>query len=258
MTAEMHGATSYPDRWALTSAPISAVPDDVINDLVAATTTLRRCAQTRRALRGASSTFPASLLRIEPVAEWMRKRGIGIDVRTPDDFIDFARSGVAAKYATVHCHSDDTTVTRAGRSGIRRLVVSAPRDVDALTRHDSMPWQVIVDATDIDRLATVAQYLAEPGHEMIGVRCNLAGHDDREIARHLRDVVGTLAAMRRRSGTIVCRILLDHYGPLSHHRPPAEVRWHAHLLEDLVEQACARHRYPRPALVVPLSRSVFD
>ncbi|TFV61022.1 decarboxylase [Mycobacterium sp. PS03-16] len=211
-------------------------------------TTPPRYAVCRRALRGTPLQVPAELLTTAAVADWVRRRGLGVDVSSAEELELALTAGLHPERVAAQC-PDAAAVHAAIGAGVGRFVVGSYAEVLLLAARRSPTPRVLIDVTDEsgDRLA--ASVTSTLRFDVVGLRYRIES-DDAEAADAVRGMIEKMARLRRERGIILTRACLTGYGRGG--AESAELRQGVHRLQLTVEEACARLRYPRPALVLSL------
>lgn len=200
---------------------------------------VRRCAQYRQALRVGAMSMPADALKAPSVAAWVRRRGVSVHTGSAGDLAIALNAGIAPPRITLHCN-DEKAYTRFGvHVGVGRLVIGSQDHLDALTECARPTQQVLVDLSAAADPHLGVRVVSCRRLELVGVHQRL---DPRTIAENtVGAMIAGIACLRGRYGHIVTRLSFAGIAPL---------RAVAEDLEATVEDACARFRYPRPALVI--------
>ena len=105
--------------------------------------------------------------------------------------------------------------------------------------------------------ALAADVVARPHLDLIGLHCRLGGGVDREPAgKIVREMVAQMSWLRHRHGVILTRVSLADAAELCCDR--SYLRDVSEVLDDALDDACARFKYPRPALALPISRTALS
>ena len=117
--------------------------------------------------------------------------------------------------------------------------------------------RVLIDVTDasVDDLA--ADVMSSNRLDLIGLHRRLADADHETAAEIVRGMVGQMSRVRRKYGVILTRLSLAGSVATSACVERRDLRHVADMLDDAVEDGCARHRYARPALVLTPARSAL-
>ena len=205
---------------------------------LAARDVLHRMGQYRRAFPGCSITCPAAVLNSSDVADAVRDRGQLVDVRSRAELAFVTVLGVPASRLVVHDDGVTAAPLRcAARVGVGRVVLGCPQQVPVLAQAVARRRQpVLVDTTTALADCTAAAAAAEPRLDLVGLHAEL-------IAR--------MAHVRHHWGVILVRVSLSGGSVLCDpDAPVGALHRLAAGLEDAFDDACARARFPRPALTL--------
>lgn len=207
-----------------------------------------RYALCRRALRGTPLQVPAELLTTASVAEWVRRRGWGVDVSSAEELRLALAAGLPAEQVAAQC-ADDAAIEAAVAARVGRFIIGNWSEVMLLARCRPSTPRVLLDVTEGpgDRMA--ASLMAAGRVDVVGLRHRIGGDDDdaREAAHAMLE---QMARLRRSHDVILTRLCLSGFG---HGGGDAQaLRQEVHRLQLTVEEACAELRYPRPVLGLSL------
>jgi hypothetical protein len=138
--------------------------------------------------------------------------------------------------------------------GAARFVVSSCRQIAILGDRADRIQRVVVDATDHAGDALASDVLTHRGLDLIGLHCRLDDPDDAIGAVKLREMIEEMARIRRHHAVLLTRISLSGMDVGEHCLELRILRRVAQAIGEVVGEACAHHRYPRPALTVSPSR----
>jgi diaminopimelate decarboxylase len=209
---------------------------------------LPRHAACHRALRGTPLQVPAELLTTAAVASWVRRRGLGVDVSSVEELQVALAAGLPASRVAAQCQSLEV-VEAAVAAGVGRFVIGGWSDVLLLGGQPGAAHRVVVDVSEAtgERLASSAISLGRL--DVVGLRRRV-GECEASAADAVRGMIEQMARLRRDHGVILTRVCLSGYGRAN--CETEELRRGVHQLQLAAEEACARVRYPRPALVLSL------
>lgn len=217
------------------------------------TTTAPRYAVCRRALRGTPLQVPAELLTTASVAEWVRRRGLGVDVSGADELRLALGAGLPAARVAAQC-PDATTVEAAMAAAVGRFVIGSWAEVMLLANRQAATPRVLIDVTEAPGERLAASVVAMSRLDVVGLRCRIGG-DTADAADAVRGMIEQMARLRRAHGVIMTRACLSGFGRGG--AESDELRQSVHELQLTVEEACAQLRYPRPALVLSLDAAAL-
>jgi Pyridoxal-dependent decarboxylase, pyridoxal binding domain len=222
---------------------------------------LRRCALYRNAFKGNAVSYPAALLESDPLADWMRRNRVAVDVTTAAQLDRALAAGIEPLRVVMHQKNGSTTpAARAVCAGVGRFVVGSAEQMatlgDLADRADRIQ-RIVVDVTDTPGQPLVAQVVPHRRLDLVGLHCRLDDPDDPIGAGKLRRLIADMAQTRREHAALLTRISLAGLDVGDHCLEPRILRRVAEALGDVIGEACARHRYPRPALTVAPRRSAL-
>ncbi len=206
-----------------------------------------RHAVCHRALRGTPLHVPAELLTTASVAEWVRRRGLGVDVSSASELQLTLDAGLPASRVAAQC-GDVETVEGAVAAGVGRFVLGGWSDVMLLAGRASS-HRVVVDVTERTGERLAASVMSMGRLDVVGLRCSVSG-GEAEAGEAVRRMISQMARLRRMHGVILTRVCLSGYGRGD--ADSGELRRGVLGLQLAAEEACASLRYPRPALVLSL------
>ena len=232
-------------------ARLDAKPLALIDEAVA----LRRCALYRKAFKGIAVSYPATLLELDALAAWIRREQVTVDVTNAGELNRAIAARIDPMHIVMHPQGRALTPIRgAVNAGAARFVVSSCRQIAILGDRTDRIQRVVVDATDHAGDTLASEVLAHRGLELIGLHCRLDDPDDAIGAIKLREMIEEMARIRRDHAVLLTRISLSGMDVGEHGLELGILRRVAEAIGEVVGEACARHRYPRPALTVSPSR----
>ena len=235
-------------------AALDAKPLALIDEIVA----LRRCALYRKAFKGIAVGYPAELLKFDALAAWIRREEVTVDVANTGELDRAIAAGIDAMHIVMHPQGRTAApIRRAVNAAAARYVVDARSQIAILADSADRIQRVVVDATDHGGETLATEVLTRPGLELIGLHCRLDDPDDAIGAVKLREMIGQMAQIRRHHGVLLTRISLAGMDVGDHCLELRILRRVAAAIGEVVGEACAHHRYPRPALTVSPSRSAL-
>lgn len=224
---------------------IEARPLALVDEAVA----LRRCALYRDGFKGTAVGYPARLLQFDAVAAWIRRHGVTVDVTSAHELDRAIAAGIDPAHIVMH--SGDAAAIRKGvSSGLPRFVVGSSLQIAILADSVKRVQRVVVDATDHAGATLASEVLTYPELELIGLHCNVVDSDDAIGAIQLRQIIAEMAWMRHEKGVLLTRISLAGLDVGEPYVEPRILRRVGAAIGEVVGDACAAYRYPRPALTV--------
>jgi pyridoxal-dependent decarboxylase-like protein len=235
--------------------PRVAVARDVESDSrLAEAVALRRCALYRKAFRGTAVTYPAEVLRLDAVANWIREQGVGIEVASIEDLDRVRLAGIDAARVVKHCHGEVSLA--ACRAAFGRFVVESGEQIAKLADNPlERPQRVLVDEKSADELA--AEVLTHQQLHLVGLHSRRGDVDEHELTQTVVGMIAKMACVGRRHAVLLTRLSLGNLDVSECDGDLRSLRRLAKVIEQAIEDGCIRYRYPRPAVTVSLPRSVL-
>ena len=227
-------ARSLDQIWSLPGDILARLEHSVGRDakplaLVDETVALRRCALYRDGFRGTAVGYPARLLGFDAVAEWIRRHGVTIDVTSANELDRALAAGIDPMHMVIYSE-DAASIRRGVNAGAARFVVGSSLVIANVAASAERVQQVVVDASD-DTGGALASDVS------IG-------------AVKLRQMVAEMSRIRRAHNVLLTRVSLAGLDVGGHWLEPRILRRVAEAMGEVIGDACARHRFPRPALTL--------
>lgn len=228
-------------------ARLDAKPLALIDEIVA----LRRCALYRKAFKGIAVSYPAALLEFDALAAWIRRQRVTVDVTNAGELNRAIAAGIDPRHIVVQPQSSAAAPIRSAvNAGAARFVVGCNRQIATLADSAERIPRVVVDATDGSAGALASEVLAHRGLDLIGLHCRLDDPDDAIGAVKLREMMEAISRIRCDHAVLLTRISLAGIDVGEHCLELRILRRVAEAIGEVVGEACAHYRYPRPALTV--------
>jgi diaminopimelate decarboxylase len=230
-----------------------SIPGSTSSSGVAARDVLRHYRDYRKSFFWAGITFPAEALGQPEVATSVRKRGHSVDVRSGDELTSVMLAGVPAPRIVMHDDGITAAPIRcAVNAGVGRLILGCCQQVGVLAACTGRPQRVLVDVMTDCASDTIAAVLARPRLDLIGLHARLTPEaHPTAYADAVAQMIAQMAHIRREQDVILTRVSLAGGDVLSDRTAATGVlRGLAAELEDAFDDACARYRFPRPALIL--------
>ena len=207
---------------------------------------LRRCAMYRTAFRGAAVGYPAGAMRLDAVAGWMRRQGVTVDVTCVDDLDWTAIAGIHPSHIVMH-EFDEVSGPRALGYGVSRFIVDSSEQMAILRTTATRPQGVLLDITDgcLDEAMMVDRRV-----RFDGLHCGTAGADIAGLSEILFGMTAEMALISRKRADVMSRLSVGDVDLTDRDDDPRCLRRVAQTINEVVEEACIRFRFPRPALTV--------
>lgn len=230
----------------MNALPFTTAAATRLDDRVDHPAVRREYQEYRRALRVASMSVSADLLRTPTVSSWVRRSGVGVHSRSAAELDTALTEGIAPKRITLHCSDDAALTQRAVHAEVGRFVAGSQAQCDALAEVAPHTQRAMIDLSVCTDPYLALHVAASTRLTLIGVHHRLSGAPAEDVVTAM---VACITCVRRQYGQIATRLSFADLVP-DRCREPRVLRAAAERLESLVEDACARFRYPRPALEV--------
>lgn len=217
-------------------------------ELLDAAVALRRCAVWRSVFKGFSVSYPAELLNFEPAVAWMRRHRVTVDVVTAAEFNLALASGIRSAQLVLHPRNA-AAIACAGTGQAARLVVDSVPQAAAVARGAQRREHLLVGAGR-EMPEVVAEVLRHRRLDLAGLHCTADPSHDALGLGALRKALADMAMIRRRHAVLLSRISLAGLDGGLFGLHPWALRRVADALSEVLEEQCARYRFPRPALTV--------
>ena len=215
---------------------------------------LRHLSMQRKAFRSMAVSYPANVLRLDAVSNWVRRTRVTLDVNSDDqlDLVMFA--GAGPSQAVMHCANAPLDLVRRGVDvGVSRFVVNSSEQVTTLAGSSATKQRVLIDAAASGEL--VAELVARRQLDLVGLYCSLDGTAPAELNGIVDSLIGRMATITRKHSVVLSRVSLGDVKVAGSENDPRDLRRQAEAINQAVEDGCIHWRYPRPALTVSVDRS---
>jgi len=210
--------------------------------------------------RAYRAAFPTAAISCAGQALWqpevaagVKKRGYSVDVHSCDELDVAVSAGIPVSRIVVH--DDGITaapIRRAVGAGVGGLVLRCCQQVGVVSACGGRPPLILVDISADCADATIAAVLGRPQLNLIGLQARLSSGAHRwACAETVTEVIALMAHVRREHGVILARVSLVGGEVMADCAATTSVlRELANELDDAFDDACARYRFPRPALML--------
>ncbi|KAA0080530.1 hypothetical protein CIW52_23190 [Mycolicibacterium sp. P9-64] len=223
------------------------------------TVALRRCATYRKALRAGAISYPAGILWMEPVSNWVNRHGVSVDVTTAEELEVAVAKGISPARLVMHCADPGARPVRlAVNAGVGRFVVRSAQQIALLASCARRPQRLLVDVTAQPADVLAAEIMARQRLDLIGLHCRLADASRDAVADHVQQMIAQMSWIRSKHGVILTRASIAEFHAAEIGCDRSYLRVVSDGLDEAIDDACARYRYPRPALVVAMRRSALS
>jgi hypothetical protein len=206
---------------------------------------LRRCAMYRKAFRGTAIGYPAAF-RLDAIAGWMRRERVTVDVASADELDWAVVAGIHPSHIVMH-GLDRAAGLIALDFGVGRVIVESAEQMAMLRPSATGPQAVLVDVTDacLDRPLMVDRRMKFHGLHYRGDGADIAG-----LAEIISAMIAEMAGITRKWGGVLSRLSVSGVDLTESDADPRSLRRVAQTINEVVEEACIRCCYPRPALTL--------
>jgi len=233
----------------LTRAHHAQRPDAERPAQVDETDVLRRCVHYREGFKGIAVSYPAALLRFGSVSAWMQRQRVGVNVATAGELAQAAVAGIEPRRIVVHARDGLGELTnRAVSLEATRFVLRSSRPVSRIVAHSRRRQHVLIDATAEDVGSVAADLLAHNELDLVGIHCGLAPGDV-VGALTLTRAIGEMSWIRRQYDVLLTQISIADLD-VGQRCERWILRRIMGAMSEVIDEACARHRFPRPALTL--------
>ncbi|QBJ95101.1 diaminopimelate decarboxylase [Rhodococcus sp. ABRD24] len=282
--------TSHDDRGRISIGGVAL--DDIADQYGTPTYVLdeadvrHRCRTYRAAFPEAEIAYAGKALLIRAVADWITREGLSLDVCSAGELAIALSAGVDPRRIILHGNAKSATELRtAVDAGVGRIVVDSLTEIRLLASVAPRRQKVMIRVTpgiDIHGHHAVTTgvddqkfgfplshnqtgeaarlVLEQPNLQLVGLHCHLGSQiADVECFRSaIARLVGQMAYIRSDHGVILTTLDIGGghavpYRPGDPQTDPAEL---AALVDDALDEACARNRFPRPQIVLEPGRAV--
>jgi diaminopimelate decarboxylase len=223
------------------------------------TVALRRCATYRKALRAAAISYPAGILWMEPVSNWVNRHGVSVDVTSAEELEVAVAEGISPPRLVMRC-ADATArpIRLAVNAGVGRFVVHSGQQVALLASCAQRPQRLLVDMTETSADVLTADVMARHRLDLIGLHCRLGDAGRDAASERLQEMIAQMSWIRSKHDVILTRMSIAEFHAAEVGCDRSYLRVVSEALDEALDDACARYRYPRPALVVAIRRSALS
>ena len=207
---------------------------------------LRRCAMYRKVFRGTAIGYPARAMQLDAMAGWMRREGVTVDVASVDELDWAVVAGIHPSHIVMH-GLDGVVGLTALDVGVGRVIVDSAEQMAMLRACAAGPQAVLVDVTDacLDRPLLVDRRV-----QFHGLHYRADGADLTGVAEIIVAMIAEMSGISRKFGGVLSRLSVGDVDLADGEVDPRRLRRVAQTINEVVEEACIRFRYPRPALTV--------
>jgi diaminopimelate decarboxylase len=205
---------------------------------------LRRCAMYRKAFRGTAIGYPAAAIRLDAIAGWMRREGVTVDAASADELDWAVIAGIHPSHIVMHGLDEAAGLIALG---VGRVIVESAEQMAMLRSCATGPQAVLVDVTDacLERPLMVDRRV-----QFHGLHYRAGGADLTGLADIISAMIAEMAGITRKWGGVLSRLSVGGVDLTDGEIDLRGLRRVAQTINEVVEEACIRFRYPRPALTL--------
>ncbi|MEV0293914.1 diaminopimelate decarboxylase [Nocardia sp. NPDC050710] len=234
-----------------------------------------RCRAYRRVFPEAEIVFAGSALPVRAVAGWVAEEGLSIAVRSAGELAVALAAGVAPNRIIMHGSGEDLdALETAVACHVGRVAVSSGAEIDLLGGVATRPQRVLLrvdpavrtggegpHGIPIDEVAAAIERIAQsPMLELIGLQCHLGSqlYNPDYYGEAIRRMVAEMAQIRRDTGRVLTALDLGGGHAVAYRSGDAEMNLTelADIIDDALDAACARNRFPRPNIALTPGRGI--
>jgi diaminopimelate decarboxylase len=206
---------------------------------------LRRCSRWRKAFSDAEVAYSATVLRIPGAPQWVRGHRRGVDARGDEELALTVAAGIRPGHVVLHCEdAAPGTVRHAVALGVGQFVVGSDEQIATLAACARRPQPTLVDVTAEPADELITAVLAQHQLDLIRLRGHL---DTVGLAEVVGRMISEMERFRHEYGVILTCLSVAVSGGAERPVDPTDV---ASGIDEALDDACARFRFPRPAPVV--------
>ncbi|WP_433194288.1 diaminopimelate decarboxylase family protein [Nocardia sp. CA-107356] len=241
-----------------------------------------RCRAYVRAFPEAEIIYAGQALLVRAVADWVTAEGLSMDVGSSGELAIALAAGVHPKRIILHGYGNPDALQTAVECGVGRIVVGSFAEIDLLAAMTTRPQRVLLrlspgidihgNSTNppkagqqygfpLDAAAAATERIvAQPMLDLIGFHCHLGSqiYNPDYYGEAIRRMVGEMAQIRHDHGRILTDLDLGGGHAIAYRCGDAEMNLTelAAIVEDALDAACARHRFPRPNIALEPGRAI--
>ncbi|WP_109523927.1 MULTISPECIES: diaminopimelate decarboxylase [Nocardia] len=247
----------------------------------------QRCRAYRGAFPDAEISYAGKAMMIRAVAKWVGQEGLSVDVCSAGELAVALAAGIEPGRIVLHGNGKSFDELEAAvRAGVGRIVIDSLTEITMLSALLGRTQQVLIrlspgidvhghpavrtGVTDqkfgfpigSDAAAeAVERVLRRPELDLVGFHCHLGSqiHDPDHYGEAVRRMIAEMAMVRREHDVILTELDLGGGHAVAYRGGDAEMNLAelADVIEDALDAACARHRFPRPRIALEPGRAII-
>ncbi len=240
----------------------------------------------RTGLRNVDTVYAAKAMLTTTVARWVAEEGAGIDVSSAGELATALAGGIDPSRIIMHGNAKSVDeLSDATDVGVGRIVIDSLMEIAYLACEVTRPQRVLIRVTpDIDihghaavstgvndqkfgftlagghAAEAVERILHQPLLELVGLHCHIGSQvtDPTLYGEAIHRMIATMADIRSRHGVVLHELNIGggHGVPYVSGDPELNIAELADLIDDSLDWACAKERFPRPRIVIEPGRAI--
>ncbi|MGW6423970.1 diaminopimelate decarboxylase family protein [Nocardia sp. NPDC055053] len=236
-----------------------------------------RCRAYRKYFPDAEIVYAGTALMVGAVARWVAEEGLSVQVGSAGELSVALAAGIEPRRIVLHGNGKTFDELQAAVAcGVGRIVIGSLTEITLLAALATTPQRVLLRvAPGIevpggpqfgfplggDSFETaVARIATQPNLQLIGLHCHLGAqiHNPDHYGEAIRRMIGEMAWIDNEYGLPLTHLDIGGGHAVAYRSGDAELNLHelADILDDALDAACARHRFPRPALTMEPGRAI--
>lgn len=246
----------------------------------------RRCQAYRKHFPEGEIVYAAKALLTKAVAGWIAEEGLSLDVCSGGELAVALAAGVDPARIVLHGSGKPFAELEAAvAAGVGRIVIDSLTEITLLSALVSRRQQVLlrlspgIDVHGHPAVKTgvadqkfgfplgsaqaaeaIERVLRQPALELVGFHCHLGSqiHDPDFYGEAVRRLVAEMSRVRMEYGVLLTQLDLGGGHAVAYRSGDAELNLYelADIIEDALDAACARHRFPRPRIALEPGRAI--
>ncbi|MGW6379070.1 diaminopimelate decarboxylase [Rhodococcus sp. NPDC055112] len=245
-----------------------------------------RCRTYREIFPEAEIAYAGKALMTRALASWVSQEGLALDVCSAGELAIALSAGVDARRIIMHGNAKTPAeLTAAIEAGVGRIVIDSHTEIAVLGSALDHKQDVLVRVTpDIDvhghravrtgvadqkfgfpiehgqADAAIKRVLDQPHLNLVGLHCHLGSQitDPDHFGVAVHRMIGQMAQVYHDHGLILTELNLGggHAVSYGFDDVPLDLTQLASAIEDALDEACARNRFPRPQITLEPGRAI--
>jgi diaminopimelate decarboxylase len=275
-------------RMCVGGVPLTEVADEFRTPtyVIDETDFRRRIRRYRAALPGVRIVYAGKSLLTTAIARWVADEGAGLDVCSGGELTAALAAGVNPNRIVMHGNAKTPDeLYKAATVGVGRIVVDSRVEIGFLAGRVRRAQSVLVRVTpDIDiqghrsvttgvtdqkfgfaltdghAASAVERILDHPLLYLVGLHCHIGSQvtDASLYGEAIRRMIALMAEIRDQHGVVLTELNIGggHAVPYVSGDPELKLDVLFQVIDNVLDEACAVERYPRPTIVVEPGRAI--